>query len=478
MLLVLAAIAMWAWLARERSGAVENGVANSVSTRAAMELRTSPSLRGSPARPPGLPAIPFAEATQRANAPSAECIAARARDARESEALVAMAPAQRDAHIEASARDAVEEEQSAMRAADACEGTAESDTLQCLLSAGFSRAADVLRLYRDHKAIEQAHLRHAERVAGRGDARSLLAAAHILPFAEAGAWSRDETLQRRPDAIAWIVRAQRIGADDAVVQWGVATFREYGGRTTEALERARSAAARRLLVLEPDNAAAHLLPSVTESRDPLPIEGFKRLAAMPRYRTSGPELATLLLDSFRDMPVEPAFRRAAILTPSEHLTATHCASDPEIMLASQLSVAHRVANAGSLELLTAVQGPCSEGAMTSKGFPRSECLTFAARLHGNSRTVLEHSTATAMLRRLATTGLERLQWQKAHRRHRWQLEEYATAALRMDPYARARIEAAAWRSGDEMSGIRAVLAEVGVPLEPPSDWRLPGEPSG
>ncbi len=365
-----------------------------------------------------------------------------------------------------------------MRAADACEGTAESDSLQCLLSAGFSRAADVLRLYRDHKAIEQAYLRHAERVAGRGDARSLLAAAHILPFAEAGAWSRDETLQRRPEAIEWVVRAQRTGADDATVQWGVATFREYGERTTEALERARDAATRRLLALEPDNAAMHMLASAAKLQDPLDANSFKRLASLPRYRTPAPELATLMLDAFRDMPNELVFRSAAVLMPSEHLTATHCAADSAIMLASQLPVAHRVANAGSLELLSAVHGPCSEGATTSKDFPRSECLAFATLLHGNSRTLLERSTATGMARRLATTDPEKSYWQAAHRQLRWQLEQYRAAALRMDPYARARIEAAAWRSGDEMSGICAVLAEAGIPLDPPPEWKIPGEPTG
>ncbi len=367
-----------------------------------------------------------------------------------------------------------------MAAAKKCQGTADSEAFACLLSNGFSRMGEFLTLYRGLTGVEQAYQAHAQRLAARGDARSLLAAATILPFEDPGFWSDEAPLKRRPEASEWLVQAQRSGVDDAVVQWGVATFREHAQQPTAAIEGARAAAARRLLTLQPDNAAVHVLAStvVPELQAPIDAESFKRLAAMPSYRPLGPELAGMMLHAFRGMPVEPAFRDAATLTAGGHPTHTHCAADADIQLPSQISFAHQAANAGSLETLGAVQGPCSEEAVAVDDAMRSECLRFFARLHGNSRTVLERSTAVGIARRVAASDVDKRHWQAAHRRQRWQIHRYAPASLKMDPYARARIEAAAWRAGDEMSGIEAVLVASGIPLEPPPGWNVPGDPSG
>lgn len=386
-----------------------------------------------------------------------------------------MSPAQREAFIEESARSSVAEETDAMRAADACERANDAEALNCLLANGFSRARDVLALYRDEQAKQRAFLRQAERVATRGDARSLLAAAHILPFAEVSAWSRDDSLERRPAALEWIVRAQQLGRDDPVVQWGVATYREFGGEPTERMRIARAASVRRLLALDPGNAAVHLLAlgMAPETRTPLDAKAFMRLAALPHYRTRVPEIAAVMLDAFRDMPPDPAFRSAALLIDPEHVTATQCAPDADIMLSAQLLTAITVVTDG---LPIVPYASCAKEAIASAAELRDECLRFFARLHASSRTVSERNIAAAIARRAAISDAEKSHWQEVYKRQRWQTEQAGHASGRLNPYVQARAIAAGWRSGDELLGIETLLRASRIPLEPPREWKIPGEP--
>jgi len=372
-----------------------------------------------------------------------------------------------------------------MRAVEACEGLADTDTVRCMLANGLERAGEVFALYRAEQAIERAYLRKAHQIAARGDARSLLAAAHILPFAEASAWSNGTTLERRPKAIEWLVRAQRSGRDDPLVQWGVMAFRDFGAEPVATSREARAAAIERLLALDPDNAAVHLLSvqsassaqqsPAMPSNASLEASAFQRLAARPRYFNHAPGVATLILDALRDMPTEPAFRAAALLSDRDHATATHCASDADILLSSHLMIATGAANATSPAFFAGM--PCKEEAMASDDRLRRNCLAFSRRLHATATTIFERSMGAGIARRAASSAAERAHWQNQCRRQRWQVEQYARAMRAIDPYLYRRILAQGWRSGDEVSGMETVLDEAGIPLEPPANWTFPGEPS-
>ncbi len=491
-LLLAMLIGLWWWV-RSRDDSAVASAGTMPTTATVVDAPTSRGKsRESAARPATSASLSPASQSKSAvpePAPSAECIAARRRDAEEERRLTALNSAEQDALVESAARTAHEEERVAMRAIDACEGVSDAAAVGCLFANGLGRAREFLSLYRDTQDIQRAFLRHASRVAGRGDPRSLLAAAHILPFAEAGAFSDDAPPQRRPEAIEWLVRAQVSGRDDPVVQWGVLALRDFSQPPLERLRVARAAAAQRLLALEPDNAAVHLLsaqwavPEPAASREAptarasavLDAAAFQRLAALPSYVNHSPAVATLILEALGDMSSQPAFRRLAMFTVPDFATETHCASDADILLLSHLTIAIGSTNATSPAL---VGTPCKAGTMAADAQLRRDCLAFSAQLHASAANSLERSVGTSIARLAATSDDDLLHWQRMHRRNRWQVEQFGRATRGMDPYRYARIMAGAWRSGNEASGMEAVLRGAGVPLDPPADWRVPGEPAG
>ncbi len=403
------------------------------------------------------------------NPSSAECIAARARDAKRDASLAALSSAELETHVEVEASRPAPRDSISTRAEEACENTSEAGRRACLL---VQVPALYLESELDERAMHAALRKHADEVASRGDARSLVAAAEILPVGSASAATgeRPSGLGRAAQAIEWIVRAQRLGHDDALVQWSVARFTHRGadGESAE-LRRAQLAAIKRLPSLEPDNAAALLLAVSTaadgSSRLPTPAQ-LEVAAALPRFTEPVAARIALGLDALRGLPPLPAFRRVALRANRGHDTATHCASDEDVI--QQMHLADR--RVFQTHYLTPATFACTSDETQGLQSLQDACLRLFEHAHRGAQTPGEKALSATIAGKLATTPERRLHWQHEARRHDWQMSQYRLLKRTADPYVVAHFAVDGWRSGSEISGVHALLRSRGIPLEPPDGW--------
>lgn len=404
-------------------------------------------------------------ASMRSSVPSAECFAARAREARE------VRPTEVELEAAAQQRDAEHEKiTAAFVACSELDGDAFDD---CLVSRGVDRGSQSADEIRGTLQLQTVLRAEAFRIAARGDARSLVAAALVMPEPST-AHNADGQREGSPETVRWLVQAQRLGRNDALVQWSVARAALFeAGKEPPELVAARDAARARLPELEPDNAAAFLfaLARGGSLRAGLSRTALARAAAMPRYRVPMAGQVALMLEALRGIPSYPGLRPQAMRMNPDHEAAAACASDADLLRELRMLAAIGPAVDSDIHAEGLAEA-CSELSVERDFETRDDCLSLLELVYA-AGSLIEQAHAAALARRIAPAGTERARWEERHRVYLWRQFRMMGALEGVDPYELSRIFEQAWRSGNENLAIDELLTRANIPLEPPPDWQPP-----
>ena len=337
-------------------------------------------------------------------------------------------------------------------------------------------AAELLAMARD-PALQEAHERwqrdfdaamveQARTLAARGDARSLLAAAMIVPIKYDQATG--QPLPAAVDPTIWFDAARRARPADPLVAWLEATDCPVPGARCDP-----DAALARLLQIDGDNAAVQWLATnvafgagdVTAARTHL------RLAAeATRFEPHGNQLMAMLLDARTAAPLPPMNAdQAKVLGVTMNLGRPATNAD----LIGMWSIGQWIANAmplmsGATQLCGAANGrPELDAAL------RQDCIGLMAKVAASDSMVVFPSLALPLLVEL-DSGAGRAKWQARLREYAWQYEQFrglfraggpGVAIAGMDTHAH---DIAA---DGELGAMRHVLEVNGIPLQPPAGWQ-------
>ena len=300
-------------------------------------------------------------------------------------------------------------------------------------AAGLLFAASLLRAA-EPQAPDAEFERYADAVVQAAqasrDARVLVAAASFAPPS--------------PRRDAMLEAAMRFGADDPVVWWVIATDRHGEARAEAAVQRLRE--------LAPNNAVGWLMPAGPQAGPDL-----ARAARSNRFDQYEGDYVRAMHAAARAVPA-PASEVA-------HLRAAGHA-EPERLAHLAVALGKGLANAWPhLRVLTEHCGD----ALPLEAARRDECIAIARLMANRSGSSVAQRWGTRLLVARLPPGEERRAAAAQRRRLDWLIEKQAALAAESD-YPRGALR---WLdpAADEMTALRAVLQESGLPLEPPAGWR-------
>ncbi len=416
-------------------------------------------------------------------APSAECRALRAEKAGVDAALAALDPTTIDALVEGEAQALAGADGRLQDAVSHCQGEPESTHEACIQREAGEQIADDPQHLADAATIAQALRSAAEQLAQRADARSLVAAATLLPPDEpVPAAAGSAAAQRSPHVVApsalaaratvWLVRAQRLAPDDAAVQWAVAMRRGGTGDESPELATAVQRALARLRQLEPDNAAVAIQSLFAERGrgwQPDAVE-LSALAVLPEFEGPAARLMNLVDEASTHLAFSPASIAAMRRLGRDDLadrTELACAREREVV--EQTILIASVSRAGLAAADLPIWQACSRRRVDEEERRRAPCLAIASRIAEQDMSI-SRTIAGTIARSIAREGPERDRWIARHRRQSWQQERFNAVLLNRSSLAQARMFLAAWRAGGEHHAIEAALRESGIALDPPEEW--------
>lgn len=311
------------------------------------------------------------------------------------------------------------------------------------------------------QGFDAAMLDHARTLAARGDARSLLAAALIIPI------RYDEvTAQPLPgpvDPAVWFDAARAVRPADPLVAWLEATDCVAPRLSCDA-----NAAIARLLQVDGDNAAVQwrAINAALDGGDETAARTHLRLAAQAgRFQPYAGELLTLLLESRNAAPLPPMDADTAQAMGHIHqLDRPATNADMVAMLsAAQWAATALPAMAGVMQL-------CEPDRRDPDPMLRQDCIALLAKLAADESMVIFPAIALPRLVEL-THGPQRAAWQSQLRDHTWIIEQYPSSlAGGADADFPYRVAA-----DGELEAIRHQMQDSGIPIQPPADW-LPRNP--
>lgn len=301
----------------------------------------------------------------------------------------------------------------------------------------------------------------AAELAATGTAEGLLAAALIeLPS------GNEEARAGGVPAPAWMQAALEARPTIPLVHWLVAsgcTFVE-----SQVVECDRERALERLLELDGDNAAVHLMAASfasTAGDEVAARTHLARAAALPRHDDYGSDLLHIIVD---------ARRGASLPRMPDEVVAYHQASDAVISSAEDVSAAYSISQwaAHALPAFKGLMDLCSlgdESLLRDAGL-RQDCLGAFAHLGMSDATILEPLVALRTLVRYSE-GAGKTRWKARLRQVAWLHEQ----ALRLAPdWPGANIQSTEYvdwlMEEGELGAFRHLLQGHGIPVEPPPGW--------
>ena len=311
------------------------------------------------------------------------------------------------------------------------------------------------------QGFDAAMLDHAQTLAARGDARSLLAAALIVPIRHDEA--TEQPLPDTVDPAAWFDTARAVRPADPLVAWLETTGCMVPRLTCDA-----NAAIARLLQVDGDNAAVQwrAINAALDGGDEIAARTHLRLAAQAgRFQPYAGDLLTLLLESHNAAPLPPMDADTARVVGLIHrLDRPATNADVVAMLsAAQWAAAALPAMAGVMQL-------CDPDGRDHDPKLRQDCIAFLAKVAADESMVTFPAIALPRLVEL-THGPQRAAWQSQLRDHTWIIEQYASSlAGGADADFPYRVAA-----DGELEAIRHQMQDSGIPIQPPADW-LPRNP--
>ena len=304
-----------------------------------------------------------------------------------------------------------------------------------------ARAIAAQRVWRNYQQ------RVAVLLAETGQPRDLALAAGLQDFASIDA---EGQIPDNATTAAWRRAAAQNAGADVIANSMLMMGEDAGGALREAV-------ARRWAQAEPDNIAPRLLLQdgaeivLAQARDMrrFDLHMYDQVrwiqSALLRHPPSAAERAVLLGDGGG--------------TVEEHAAISAMA------LWSAVAVP-------SLQPLTQA---CQESALRSAPARRADCPHLARVLVGYSDSTLGRMLGTGMLERMAGNASERAEAQALRRRMDWQMLEWGRIATAQERDGAAQFVRLL---GDpsvqtEQDLVERILAEAGVPLDPPAGWQPP-----
>jgi len=317
-----------------------------------------------------------------------------------------------------------------------------------------------------NEAFSAAMSARAAELAATGTAEGFLAAALIdLPS--------DFHATHPGDAPApgWMQAAIEARPTTPLVQWMAANGCPL--MLSQVVECDRERALERLLELDGDNAAVHLMAASfasTAGDEVAARTHLARAAALPRHDNYGSDLLRIIVD---------ARRGASLPRMPDEVVAYHQASDAVVASAEDVSAVYSISQwaAQVLPTFTGAMNLCrrDEASLARDSGLRQDCLGALAHLAGSDATIIEPLVALRTLVRYSQ-GAGKTRWKARLRQVAWLHEQ----ALRLAPdWPGANIESSEyvdWLIEEgELGAFRHLLREHGIPVEPPPGW-LPDNP--
>lgn len=314
-----------------------------------------------------------------------------------------------------------------------------------------------------YRAEYAAYAKQAEHTLSRSnDGLALVLASQLLlsrervPPDEATGLPLDSTLQR--DQL--IHRARRLAGDDALVWWSLAYDCPASAAACD-----RTAALARLREIDPDNALVWLvdLPGGTPDDAAALDATLEQAARATRFDMHYVERAARYAELLG--PIEPSASLLAAI-PTEFLV-------PATADGVQMMVALGFVLGQSVPAITPITNTCKAAAAHPGSARHTSCRAIAGTLASTSDSLLGARIGSNLQLALAAPGAERDAAGATQRKLAWLWE--AGAELQSsgadDPVFTAE-QLARWRTpgATELSMLRDLLRDQGVPLDPPTDW--------
>lgn len=325
-------------------------------------------------------------------------------------------------------------------------------------------AADVRRR---QQAFDAAMLAHARTLAARGDARSLLAAALIVPLRGGPASGRSSSSMAKRQA--WFDQALAARPADPLVAWLYAVDCPLGESPCD-----RKAAIAQLLRVDGDNAAVQLLAMdvALNAGQRAAARTHLRLAARAtRFHPYSDDALALMLDARSAAPLPPmSAERARALGESFRLGRPATNSD--------LVAVHSMARwaASGVPALHGIVELCQldEPAPERDAALRQDCADTLALLANSEASPIYPMLALPSLIE-SSDGAEQAAWQARLRELTWLFER--ALPLTADPSAGVEPAVyAGWIAEfGELEAMRKLMQHNDLSPTPPADW-LPRHP--
>ena len=301
--------------------------------------------------------------------------------------------------------------------------------------------------------LAQFHHDEINLLALRADAHSLLAAALMA--------TPDADENGRPAALktpALLARAQKAGADDALVWWVSAGIECHVAKkscpATETLQQLEKTDAQNAAVW------AYALARARQAKDDTTARAALTSAAQAAQYDDHFGALVGVIDQAADiLPIGENILRAS---------GQGAVSTEGFKLTYAAGVAASLPQPG----LRAVVETCKDAA--NDAALAADCLAVAQKI-ADSGSLITRGYGVKLLISLATVGATRDAAKARARSLAWQTHEIGAAGERLadDPrLTRVYLDALAQR-GQEIDAVQAVLSSQGVALEPPADWTAP-----
>ena len=316
------------------------------------------------------------------------------------------------------------------------------------------------------EAIDAALRAQAEALAARGGARNLLAAALLWPLPEPA--EGEQWPVRSPQAEAWFAAARAAVPGDPLVAWMEAS--DCGGLTDECLG---DEAISRLLEVDPDNAAVHLLalhPALQRGDDAASVLHLREAASADAYQTGFPELLRLIVDAHEGIAwPEPDPELGEALAAMWGISAPVTAEDFASVQAFGRTMA--VTYTG-LRPLTEI---CPDDGGGNADL-RDECMAVYALAARRSDALVDRLIALVHLSRLTAGDASGDPWREQLRQIYWvQARGYALLPGSPDSGMTGGDYLRLYVDKGELGALQELMQRHGIPSSPPAGW-LPAEP--
>lgn len=316
---------------------------------------------------------------------------------------------------------------------------------------------------------------HADTLALRGDARSLLAAVLLSPLVPSVAGDAEDPAYPRytpsDEVVAWFDAARAIRPADPLVAWYEAT-----GCKSAAMRCDGAAAIGRLLTIEPDNAAVHLfaLSAAQAAGDATAARTHLALAAAaPRYEPPAGALMRLILDKGADIAWPSLSPRVESLAQMMRAQGMGVGGDEQLALMATAQWAAAISPMGG------VANVCLGAARDKDADPalHQDCRAVLERLATEGHILVENIVGLTGMVEMTAGTIGGAHWREQLRRYYW---TYAQATNLMGlgraqppvdfvTHSRRLVE------HGELAAMRVLLRERGIAVEPARDW-LPDNP--